>query len=219
MPASADEFRRARRALATTRPRLDRYGLHRSDTTGTSLGRLSDQVKEGRTPRIRPQPAARTGECGPCSRFRNAPIMAHGPGRHPPSIPVAAETDSENDGHLPFGVRCRSVDDRVACTDDACLEGVGVTTTPNDANCTDGSKCNGVETGNALDDCQPARNAGRRGRWRRVHHRLVRGGRGRGASPGRRPVRRRGRLHGRQLRCAARMRERPGSPLRRQQRA
>jgi hypothetical protein len=49
-----------------------------------------------------------------------------------------------------------SLDDAVACTDDACDEvGDVVTHTPNDGLCDDSLWCNGAETCNATLDCQP----------------------------------------------------------------
>jgi cysteine-rich repeat protein len=46
------------------------------------------------------------------------------------------------------------LDDGVACTDDSCVEGTGVVNAPNDGNCTNGLVCDGVETCDAINDCQ-----------------------------------------------------------------
>ncbi|MBU1220084.1 hypothetical protein KKF97_09715, partial [Myxococcota bacterium] len=48
------------------------------------------------------------------------------------------------------------VDDGVACTDDVCDENLDVVVhTPNNALCDDGLFCNGAETCDAVNDCQP----------------------------------------------------------------
>ena len=49
-----------------------------------------------------------------------------------------------------------TADDGVACTDEICDEDLDmVVSTPNDANCDDGVFCNGAETCDAVNDCQP----------------------------------------------------------------
>jgi hypothetical protein len=49
-----------------------------------------------------------------------------------------------------------SADDGVACTDDSCDEVNDlIVNTPNDANCSDGTFCNGAESCDPVDDCQP----------------------------------------------------------------
>ena len=47
------------------------------------------------------------------------------------------------------------IDDGVSCTDDSCNETNGVVNTPNDANCADILYCNGDETCDPVNDCQP----------------------------------------------------------------
>lgn len=57
-------------------------------------------------------------------------------------------------------MRCREgtppeVDDGVACTVDACVEGAGITHTPDHSVCDDGIACNGIEVCDAVAGCQP----------------------------------------------------------------
>ncbi len=62
---------------------------------------------------------------------------------------VCDPTDGCQDGTAPV------IDDGVACTDDSCDEVNGVVVnTPVDGNCDDGQFCNGVETCDAVADCQ-----------------------------------------------------------------